>query len=44
MRDDDSFNPFECPAVKAPLNDDWAARREAAEATRQLIGNLVSTT
>ncbi len=43
MSDDDTFNPFECPAVKAPLNDDWAARREAAEAARLLIGNLVTS-
>lgn len=44
MNDEDTFNPFECPAIKAPLNDDWAARREAAEAARQLIGDLVTTT
>jgi acyl-coenzyme A thioesterase PaaI-like protein len=40
---DDTFNPFACPAVKAPLNDEWAARREAADAVRELIGNLVTT-
>lgn len=44
MNNDDTFYPFECPAIKAPFNDDWAAKREAAEATRQLIGNLMSTT
>ncbi|MBL0122944.1 MAG: PaaI family thioesterase [Betaproteobacteria bacterium] len=43
MNDNDPFSPFECPGVKAPLNDDWTARREAAEAVRQLISNLVTT-
>ena len=42
--DDDAFDPYEYLASKAPLNDDWAARREAADAARQLIGALVTTT
>lgn len=42
MNENDAFN--ECPVIKAPLDEDWAARREAAEAVRQLIANLVTTT
>ncbi|CAB1369208.1 PaaI family thioesterase [Denitratisoma oestradiolicum] len=42
--EEDTFNPFECPTVKAPVNDDWAARREAVEAARAVIGKLVTTT
>jgi acyl-coenzyme A thioesterase PaaI-like protein len=41
--DDEGFNPFASPATTAPLNDDWAARREAAAAARQLIANLATT-
>lgn len=44
MNNKDAFNPFESPATKAPLNDEWAARREVAEATRNLIAKLVTTT
>ena len=44
MSDDDTFDPYACPATKAPLNDDWAARRDAADAARQLIAKLVATT
>lgn len=44
MSNDDTFDPYACPATKAPLNDDWAARRDAAEAARQLIAKLVATT
>ena len=44
MSNKHTSNPYESPATGAPLNDDWAARREAAEAVRQLIGQLVTTT
>ncbi len=44
MSEGNNFNPFESPASKAPINDDWAARRELAEAVRDLIGGLVTTT
>lgn len=44
MSYEDTSSPYESPVTEAPLNDDWAARREAAEAVRQLIGQLVTTT
>lgn len=40
---EDTFNPFDCPATKAPVDDDWAARREVADAVRDLIGRVVTT-
>lgn len=40
----DIFTPFDSPALKAPLDEEWAAKRELAEATRQLIETLVTTT
>ena len=44
MSNDDTIDPYDCPTTKAPLNDDWAARRDAADAARQLIAKLVATT
>jgi len=42
MSDNDS--PFDTPDQLAPLNDDWAARREVAAAARSLIEHLTTTT
>lgn len=43
MSNDDTFDPYVSPSIKAPLDDDWAARREAADAARRLIETLVTT-
>jgi hypothetical protein len=40
----DNHIPFEIPLPQPPLNDDWAARREAAAAARSLIEHLITTT
>lgn len=40
----DTFNPFETPDTKEPLNEDWAAKRRVADATRRLISNLYTST
>lgn len=37
-------NPFLSPDIKTALNDEWAAKRELAEAIRQLTATLVTTT
>ncbi|WP_161787482.1 PaaI family thioesterase [Endozoicomonas numazuensis] len=37
------YYPFDSETLKEPLDDVWAARREAADATRRLIENLVNT-
>jgi len=42
MRNKDSFNPHESAATLPPLNDDWAARREAVAALRELIDKMVT--
>lgn len=39
-----TFDPFDSPELKDPLNENWAAKREVADATRQLIENLVACT
>lgn len=38
------LNPFRSAEIKTPLNDEWAARRELAEAIRQLTASLVTST
>jgi hypothetical protein len=40
----DTFDPFDTPDIKEPLNDEWAAKRRIADATRRLIEHLVTTT
>ncbi len=40
----DNFDPFETPATKEPFNDEWAAKRRVADATRRLISNLTTST
>jgi len=40
----DTFNPYETPDTKEPLNEDWAAKRRVADATRRLIRNLYTST
>ncbi len=37
------YYPFDSETLHEPLNEVWAARREAADATRRLIENLVNT-
>ena len=38
------LNPFTSPDIKAPLDDEWAAKRELGDAIRQLTETLVTTT
>ncbi len=38
------LNPFLSSDIKTALNDEWAAKRELAEAIRQLTATLVTTT
>lgn len=38
------LNPFLSSDIKTALNDDWVAKRELAEAIRQLTATLVTTT
>lgn len=40
----DVLNPFTSPDIKPPLDDNWAARRELADAIRALTEALVGTT
>lgn len=40
----DTFNPFETPNTKKPLNEQWAAKRRVADAVRRLIANLTTST
>lgn len=44
MDSNDIYNPFYSPEVKDPLDADWAAKRKVAQATRQLIADLVTCT
>ena len=44
MSSNNLLNPFESPDLKAPLNDNWAAKRRVGDATRRLIENLVTCT
>ncbi|WP_433999487.1 PaaI family thioesterase [Endozoicomonas sp.] len=37
------YYPFDSETLKEPLDERWAARRKAADATRRLIENLVNT-
>lgn len=40
----DVLNPFTTPDIKPPLDDEWAAKRELADAIRGLTETLVGTT
>ena len=40
----DTFDPFASPETIKPLSEEWAARRRVADAARQLILNLVTST
>lgn len=40
----DELAPFHSPEIQPPLNSNWAAKRKVAQATRQLIENLVTCT
>lgn len=40
----DIFNPFDSPAVKQPLDAEWAAKRCVADEARRLIEHLVTST
>lgn len=40
----DLLNPFDSPDLKDPLDDNWAAKRQVSDATRQLIEKLVTST
>ncbi|ROS01912.1 thioesterase superfamily protein [Sinobacterium caligoides] len=40
----EKYFPFDSPDLYPPLNDEWAAKRKLADATRALIANLVTCT
>ncbi len=40
----DVLNPFTSPDIKPPLDDEWLAKRELADAIRQLTETLVTST
>ena len=42
MDEHNIYNPFYSPDIKDPLDEDWAAKRKVAQATRQLIEDLVT--
>ncbi len=44
MMQPEIFDPFHTPDIKPPLNDEWAAKRDLADAIRQLTATLVTTT